>query len=78
MGLAKLDTYDYTILPGAIRIRISSTKDPDIVDILSEIERFNGKIYVEDGHYNFLKKYRFIGTMASGEIYMELDVERTA
>ncbi len=48
--LAKLDRYDYELLPGVVKIRMESTKDPTMVDILSDIDRSNGKIYVE-GYY---------------------------
>lgn len=48
--LAKLDRYDYTILPGCVQIMLDSTNDPIQVDILSEIDRANGNVYV-DGQY---------------------------
>lgn len=67
---AKLDAYDYDILPGVIRIRINGTNDPDIVDIMTEIERSNGNIYVEGYRYSYLD-YRLCSQ------YMELDVVET-
>lgn len=64
----KLDAYNYEILPGVIRIRIEGTNDPDIVDIMSEISRSDGKIYVEGYRYSYLNTYRLLPS------YMELDV----
>jgi hypothetical protein len=72
MALAKLDAYDYTILPGVIRIAITSTNDPDLVDILSEISRFDGRIYVEGCRYSYLDNYRLY--TVDGESFIELDV----
>lgn len=70
--LTKLDAYDYMILPGVIRIRLSGTNDPDMVDIMSEIERSRGKIYLEGYRYSYLDNYRLY---AQGrDSYMELDV----
>jgi hypothetical protein len=57
MGLAKLDTYDYAILPGVIRISLSGTNDPDIVDIMSEIHRNDGSIYIDGRYYSYLDSY---------------------
>lgn len=51
MNLTKLDIYDYEILPGVIKIRVESTKDPTMVDILSDIDRSNGRIYVEGQYF---------------------------
>lgn len=55
-NLAKLDCYDYFLLPGIIQIELESTNDPTMVDILSEIERSNGRIYVE-GRYFIMAGY---------------------
>lgn len=54
--LAKLDTYDYCILPGVIQIALDCSSDPAMVDILSDIDRSNGKIYVE-GRYFLMAGY---------------------
>lgn len=72
MMFTKLDAYDYDILPGVIRIRINGTNDPDIVDIMSEIERSKGNIYVEGYYYLYKDNYRLCSQ------YMELDVAETA
>lgn len=56
-SITKLDMYDYILLPGVIRIEISSTTDPILVDILSEIEHSSGNIYVEGEYYQFLEQY---------------------
>lgn len=72
MKLAKLDTYDYELLPGVIRISINGTTDPDIVDIMSEIQATDGRIYVEGYHYSYLNNYRL------GPAYIELDVVEVA
>lgn len=55
--VAKLDTYDYIVLPGVIRIHIDSSTDPILVDILSEIENSQGLIYVEGFYYLYLEDY---------------------
>lgn len=52
--LAKLDIYDYELISGLIRIRMESTNDPTMVDILSEISRYNGRIYVEGRYFNYI------------------------
>ena len=68
MKLAKLDSYKYELLPGVIRISINGTRDPDIVDIMSEIQATDGRIYVEGYHYSYLNNYRLYPE------FMELDV----
>lgn len=57
MELAKLDIYNYIILPGIIRIQISGSNDPILVDILSEIESADGRIYVDGYYYMYLDNY---------------------
>lgn len=47
LKLAKLDGYNYMIYPGLIRIFVTSMNDPDMGDILTEIDRADGRIYVE-------------------------------
>ena len=54
--MAKIDCYDYFILPGVIQIAVRGTNDPILVDILSEVERANGRIYVE-GHHFIMQGY---------------------
>jgi hypothetical protein len=75
MELAKLDAYDYTILPGVIQIRISSTNDPDLVDIMSEITRSN-KIYIDGLYYRYLDRYEIVKQWQ--DIYLELHVVEIA
>lgn len=58
MELTKLDAYDYIIRPGCIRILLNSSNDPDIVDIMSEIELSNGAIYVDGQYYSYLDDFR--------------------
>jgi hypothetical protein len=70
--VAKLDAYNYELLPGAIRIHINGTNDPDVCDIMSEVHRSNGNIYVEGFRFLYLNNYRLTPS------YMELDVEETA
>lgn len=76
MELAKLDSYDYVILPGTIRILISGSNDPDIVDIMSEISRAEGSIYVDGFYYSYLD----IFTIDKNEngYYMDLQVSLVA
>lgn len=76
MTISKLDTYDYIILPGVIRIRVEGTNDPALVDILSEISNANSRIYVEGCYYEYLNSYRLF--YESKTPYMELDVVQTA
>lgn len=76
MGLTKLDNYDYVRLPGVIRIRLQSTNDPTLVDILSEISNSDGRIYLEGYFYDYLDNYRV--NRHGNYIYMELKVALTA
>jgi N-acetylglucosamine-6-phosphate deacetylase len=66
--ITKLDAYNYELLPGVIRIHINGTNDPDIVDIMSEINRSKGMIYVEGVRYSYMDSYKILPT------YMDLDV----
>lgn len=70
-SLAKLDCYEYFILPGVVQILLDSTKDPIMVDILSEIERANGRVYVE-GKYFLMMGYNVHTT--GGKTYLDLTV----
>ena len=72
--LAKLDCYEYYVLPGIIQIQLTATNDPSLVDILSEIENANGNLYL-DGHYYIMVGYNIVS--ASGEVYLELSVSKT-
>lgn len=76
MKLTKLDAYDYDVHPGIIRIKLMSTTDPDLVDIMSEIYRSRGNIYVEGCHYSYLDNYRLL--TEGGDAFLELDVVQTA
>ena len=76
MGLTKLDTYDYVILPGVIRVNVDGINDPDLVDILSSIDNSRGRIYVEGRYYSYLDNYQLF-TQGS-ESYIELDVIQIA
>ena len=74
-NLAKLDCYPYHILPGIISIELERSNDPIQVDILSEIDRANGRIYL-DGNY-----YISTGTECvnvRGKWYLDLKVTLTA
>ncbi len=72
MNVTKLDAYDYSLYPGIIRIRLNSTNDPDLVDIMSELNRSNGKIYIEGLRYTYMGNYRIFNRGI--EAYVELDV----
>lgn len=74
--LAKLDSYDYMVLPGIIRIRLTATNDPDIVDIMSEINRNDGLIYLEGDRYSYLNDYNIYKYRDTA--YLELHVVKTA
>ena len=69
--LAKLDTYEYRLLPGVIRIALDRTNDPIIVDILSEIDRANDRVYVE-GQYFMMYGYDVYSV--NGRVYLDLEV----
>ncbi len=73
MSLAKLDIYEYRLLPGIIQIAIDGTNDPIIVDILSEIDRTNGRVYVE-GRYFMMTGYELVN---NGTTYLNLEVTTT-
>lgn len=51
MNLTKLDSYDYTLKDSTVYIRLDGNTDPTMVDILSELDRSNGRFYVEGGYY---------------------------
>lgn len=72
MKVAKLDAYNYSLLPGIIRIQVSGTNDPDLVDIMSEISRANGKIYIEGLRYMYMDDYRIFNRGAYA--FVELEV----
>lgn len=74
-SLAKLDNYDYIVLPGVIRINIQSKSDPDIVDIMSEIEFSGNKIYLDGSYYEYLDSYS-IGHLEEG-MYLDIHVVLT-
>lgn len=57
MDWTKLDRYEYTFLPGIIRIRVSGMNDPDLVDIMSEIDRSDGRIYIDGQRFSYLDHY---------------------
>lgn len=69
--LAKLDTYEYCLLPGVIRIALDRTNDPIIVDILSEIDRAKGRVYVE-GQYFMMYGYDVYDI--NNQVYLDLEV----
>lgn len=69
--LTKLDSYDYYLLPGVVQIELASTKDPTLVDILSELDKTNGRMYVE-GHYYILVGHEVI--KAGNKTYLNLQV----
>lgn len=75
--LAKLDSYDYEILPGKINVLMESNNDPRMVDILSEIDRSNGRIYVEGQYFllvdSGIQTWRHPGT----PVYLVLYVTKT-
>jgi len=72
MGMTKLDAYNYEIIPGIIRIHIDGTTDPDLVDIFSEIDTSEGRIYVEGRRYLYLGNYHI--QPYNGKAYVDLDV----
>lgn len=73
-SLTKLDSYNYFVLPGVIQVLITGNTDPILVDILSEIDRSNGKIYLEGCYYLFLGHEIY---STGGRTYLELKVVET-
>jgi len=73
MGMTKLDSYDYELFKGLIRIHIDGTKDPSLVDIFSEIDRYEGRIYVEGRRYLYLGDYQLYGN-SDNDAYLDLKV----
>lgn len=53
MPITKIDSYDFRIVDDGIEISIDGTNDPTLVDILSELDRTNGRLYVDGEHYLF-------------------------
>lgn len=74
MDWTKLDTYDYSISDGIIRINLNGGNDPILVDIMSEINRSNGKIYVEGQRFSYLDDYKINNEYRNS--YLELYVEK--
>lgn len=72
MKVTKLDSYDYEIESGVIRIFLSGMNDPDQVDIMSELNRTDGRIYVEGRRFIYLDNYRV--RKHRTRTFMELDV----
>lgn len=72
MKWTKLDRYDYLILKGIIRIKLNGTNDPDLVDIMSEIDRSDGRIYVEGDRFIYLDEYHIVN--GRSHAYLELSV----
>lgn len=72
MKVTKLDAYDYSLYPGIIRIRLKSTNDPDLTDIMSELRRSEGRIYVDGLRVTYTGTYRVFNRGL--ETYLELDV----
>lgn len=70
-----LDSYEYEINPDNISICLNGTNDPLMVDVLSELAIFNGKIYLEGSFYQYLDEYEITNRL--GYYYLELKVIQT-
>lgn len=75
MSLAKLDVYDYELLDNVIRIRMHGTKDPTMVDILSEIDRYRGRVYVEGRYFTYLDSEVVTQRHPGAPVYLDLYVK---
>lgn len=73
-NLTRLDSYDYLVLPGVVRIKIISSSDPILVDILSEISNSNDLFYLDGRYYNFLEDYAIVEEESTNEWFLELSV----
>ena len=74
--LAKLDRYDYKLIPDKIRIKLTRVNDPILVDILSDIHNSNGKVYVEGNHYSYMGKHEIV--TRRNNVFLELHVNQIA
>lgn len=70
----KLDMYNYTILPGVIRVYVNSKNDPALVDILSGIDRSNNRIFADGVSFVFTGNSDLYSDSFS--TYLELQVEQ--
>lgn len=73
--LAKLDIYDYEILDNVIRIRMNGTNDSTMVDILSEIDRYRGRVYVEGQYFTYLDSEVTVEGLGRSAVYLDLHVK---
>lgn len=71
MELTKVDAYDYTLIPGVVQVYLEGTNDPTLVDILSELDRSNGRLYVE-GQYFLYTGYDIV--KHQGSTFLNLSV----
>jgi hypothetical protein len=71
--LAKLDPYNYKIIPGKIRIKLTKTNDPILVDILSDIYNSDGRVYVEGRMFTYLDEHQIV--KRGKHVFLELHVE---
>lgn len=71
---AKLDYYNCEVSNGRIKVQVDGLTDPDLVDIMSEIDRCEGRIYLDGRRYRYMNDYELY---TSDELaYMELVVEQ--
>lgn len=60
-GWARLDTYDYDIVPDPtyckVRIPVRSMNDVRISDITTDINSNDGHVYLEGKHYKYLTTF---------------------
>lgn len=74
-SLTKLDNYEYMVLPGVILIKMDSTIDPSLVDILSEIDRSKGIVYLDGTYYEHINDEHGGYEIIKGEqVWLELKV----
>ena len=74
MEWTKLDRYNCEVLPGIISVKLCGTNDPDLVDIMSEIDRSGGKIYLDGKRYEYLNNYKIGGI--GRDSYIDLYVKQ--
>lgn len=70
--LTKLDFYECKVLPGKILIAVTGPGDPTLTDVLTEVRNSEGRIYVEDNYYLYLKQHEVL--MEKGVWTLVLDV----
>lgn len=71
---ARLDYYNCHWDGNNIVVEVEGFTDPDLVDILSDIERCEGRIHLDGAKYIYLHDYRLYSD--NGLTFMDLSVKK--